>query len=66
MVYSGQAPPVSPTLYEGEGNGKNACGNCPVKRTMEARALEGGKIGRHGLTTDEKVRKILAPLLRKA
>jgi hypothetical protein len=33
---------------------------------MEARALEGGKIGRHGLTTDEKVRKILAPLLRKA
>jgi hypothetical protein len=36
-----------------------------AKRTMEARVLEGGKIERHGPTTDEKGRKVLASLLRK-
>jgi hypothetical protein len=36
-----------------------------AKWTMEMRVLEGGKIGRRGLTTDEKGWKILVPLLRK-
>ncbi|MDR2447313.1 MAG: hypothetical protein LBD58_08535 [Treponema sp.] len=35
-----------------------------AKRTMEARILEGAKIERHGLATDEKGQNILALLLR--
>jgi transposase len=36
-----------------------------AKRTMEVCIVEGKQIERHGLTTDEKGRKILALLLRK-
>jgi hypothetical protein len=36
-----------------------------AKRTMEVCIVDGDKIERHGLTTDEKGRSILASLLRK-
>jgi hypothetical protein len=36
-----------------------------AKRTMEVCFLEGERIERHGLTTDEQGRYILASLLRK-
>jgi transposase len=36
-----------------------------AKRTMEVCIVEGEKIARHGLTTDERGREILAMLLRK-
>ncbi|MDR0637412.1 MAG: hypothetical protein LBG27_00660 [Spirochaetaceae bacterium] len=37
----------------------------PAKRTMEVCVVDGDKTGLHGLTTDEKGRKILVSLLRK-
>jgi transposase len=37
-----------------------------AKRTMEVCIIEGEKLERHGLTTDEKGRKILTMLLRKS
>jgi hypothetical protein len=36
-----------------------------AKRTMEVRVVDGDKIERHGLTTEEQGRKLLASLLRE-
>jgi hypothetical protein len=36
-----------------------------AKRTMEVCVVDGDRIGRHGLTTDEKGRNVLASLLRE-
>jgi hypothetical protein len=36
-----------------------------AKRTMEVCVVDGDKIERHGLTTDEQGRNVLASLLRK-
>jgi hypothetical protein len=53
-------------LYGGEGKGRKARGNRSGETDNGSVYSGGGKTGRHGLTTDEKGRKIPAPLSRKA
>jgi hypothetical protein len=65
-VYSEQRPLFLQLYFKGKEMARRYVGIDLAKRTMEVCIVEGTKIERHGLKTDEKGRKTLRLLLRKS